>query len=201
MPNFYKQLHSSFESLAWSWSGRSLPPGEPVGVLVPWTGAQCAWVPSSSFPNYSPTPVPPWWRKQSGKWGFLVVDTLCHIRHLKDPWESAFSWLVSPTPPRALKDLPPIPFLTIPPSRCGTCPFTWGSGLISKISFCLVHFGPFVNYPPCPEICFIDLLLAGRQLWVQRDLVYLTACPMLKLHQVFLAGEGFLVAGVNGLVV
>ena len=28
-------------SLAWPWSGRSLP----VGVLGPWTGAQCGWVP------------------------------------------------------------------------------------------------------------------------------------------------------------
>ena len=34
-------------SLAWPWSGRSLPQGEPVGVLGPWTGVQCGQAPSS----------------------------------------------------------------------------------------------------------------------------------------------------------
>ena len=42
----------------------------------------------------------------------------------------------------------PFPSLQSPPSRCGSCPFTLGSGLISKIYFCLVHFRPFVNHPP-----------------------------------------------------
>ena len=84
---------------------------------------------------------------------------------------------MSPTPPRALQDLPPIPFLTIPPSRCNSCPFTLVSGIISKISFCLFHFGPFVNFPSGPEIYFVNLPLAGTQQWVQRDLVSLTACP------------------------
>ena len=95
----------------------------------------------------------------------------------------------------------PSPFLPSPPSRCGSCPFTLHSGLISKISFCLVNFGCFVNHPPDPEIHFINLSLAGTQQWVQRDLVSLTPCPMLELHQVSLAREEFLVAGVNGLVV
>ena len=95
----------------------------------------------------------------------------------------------------------PFSFLPSPPSKFGSCPFTLYSGIMSKISFCLVHFGHFVNHPPGPEINFVNLSLAGTQQWVQRDLVSLTACPMLELHQVFLAGEGFLVAGVNGLVV
>ena len=34
MPHVYKELHSSFVSLVWFWSGRSLPPGEPVGVAI-----------------------------------------------------------------------------------------------------------------------------------------------------------------------
>ena len=100
---------------------------------------------------------------ESRKWRFLVVDTLCHIRCLKDPWESAFSWLVSPMPLGLSRICLPFPSLPSPPSRCGTCPFTRCSGLISKISFCLVQFGSFVNYPPCPEIYFVDLSLAGRQ--------------------------------------
>ena len=43
----YKWLQSSFVSLSWPWSGRSLLQGEPVGVLGPWTGVQCDWAPSS----------------------------------------------------------------------------------------------------------------------------------------------------------
>ena len=46
-----KGLQSSYVSLAWPCSGRSLPQGEPVGVLGPWTGAQCGWAPSSTTPN------------------------------------------------------------------------------------------------------------------------------------------------------
>ena len=53
MPNVYKGLHSSFVALAWSWSGRSFPQGEPAGVLVPWTGAECDQAPCSPFTNYS----------------------------------------------------------------------------------------------------------------------------------------------------
>ena len=52
MPTVYKGLQSSFLSLAWPWSGRSLPQGQPVGVLGPWTGAQCGWAPSSPATNY-----------------------------------------------------------------------------------------------------------------------------------------------------
>ena len=48
----YKGLQISFVSLAWPWPGRSLPQGEPVGVLGPWTWAQCGWVPSSPATNY-----------------------------------------------------------------------------------------------------------------------------------------------------
>ena len=51
----------------------------------------------------------------------------------------------------------PISFLPSPPSKCGTCPFTLYSGLISKISFCLVHFGHFDNHPPDPERYFVNL--------------------------------------------
>ena len=65
----------------------------------------------------------------------------------------------------------PFSFLPSPPSKCDTCPFTLYSGLISKISFCLVHFGHFVNHPPDPERYFVNLSLAGTQQWVQRDLV------------------------------
>ena len=45
VPNVYNSLQSSLLSLAWPWPGRSLPIGEPVGVLGPWTGAQCGWAP------------------------------------------------------------------------------------------------------------------------------------------------------------
>ena len=93
------------------------------------------------------------------------------------------------------------PFLPSPPSRCGSCPYTLHYGLISKISFCLVHFGHFVNYTPDLEIYFVNLSLADTQQWLYRDLVSLTACSMLQLHQVSLVGKGVLVAGVNGLVV
>ena len=125
---------------------------EPVGVLELWTWDQFGWVPGSPPTNYSSIPVPSWWREESWKWGLLVVDTQCHIRGLKDPWGIALLWLVSPPPPRALQDLPPIPSHTNPPSTCGSYPFTLGPALISKISFCFIHFGPFVNDPPAPEI-------------------------------------------------
>ena len=113
---------------------------------------------------------------------------------------TAHGWWV-PHPLGLSRICPPFPFLPSPPSRCGSCPFTVCSGLISKISFYLVHFGHFVNHPPHPEIYFVNLSLASTQQWVQRPLVSLTASPMLELHQVSLAGEGFLVAGVNGLAV
>ena len=48
----YKGLQSSFVSLAWPWSGRSLPKREWVGVLGPWTGVQCGWAPSSPTINF-----------------------------------------------------------------------------------------------------------------------------------------------------
>ena len=64
----------------------------------------------------------------------------------------------------------PFPFLPSPPSRCGSCPFTLHSVLISKISFSLVHFGHFVNHPPDPERYFVNLSVAATQQWVQRDL-------------------------------
>ena len=35
------------------------PPGEPVGVLGPWTGAQCGWAPSPLATQYTPTPPIP----------------------------------------------------------------------------------------------------------------------------------------------
>ena len=56
MPKVYKWLQSSFVSLAWPWWCRSLPQWEPVGVLGPWTGAQCGWVPSSPATNYLTNP-------------------------------------------------------------------------------------------------------------------------------------------------
>ena len=52
VPMVYKGQKSSFMSLAWPWSGRSLPQGEPVGVLGPWTGAQCDQTPSSPTTNF-----------------------------------------------------------------------------------------------------------------------------------------------------
>ena len=45
MSTVYKGLQSLFVSLAWPWSGRSSPLEEPVGVLGPWTGAQCGLAP------------------------------------------------------------------------------------------------------------------------------------------------------------
>ena len=42
-------------SLAWPWSGMSLPQEETVGVLGPWTGAQYGWDPSSPTTNYLTT--------------------------------------------------------------------------------------------------------------------------------------------------
>ena len=52
MPTVYNGLQSSFVSLAWPWSGRSLPQGEPVGVLGAWTGAQCDQTPCPPATNY-----------------------------------------------------------------------------------------------------------------------------------------------------
>ena len=52
MPTVYKGLQSSYVSLAWPWSDRSLPQGEPVGVLGPWTGALCGQASSSPTTNY-----------------------------------------------------------------------------------------------------------------------------------------------------
>ena len=45
VPVVYNRLAKSFMSLAWPWSGRSLPQGEPVEVLVPRTGVQYGWAP------------------------------------------------------------------------------------------------------------------------------------------------------------
>ena len=44
VPMVNNGLQCSFVSLAWPWSGKSLPRGELVGVLGPWTGAQCGQV-------------------------------------------------------------------------------------------------------------------------------------------------------------
>ena len=52
----YKELQSSFVSLAWPWSGRSLPQGEPARVLGPWTGAQCGQAPQFSCHQLSDQP-------------------------------------------------------------------------------------------------------------------------------------------------
>ena len=52
----HKGLQSSFVSLAWLWSGRSLPQGETVRVLVPWTGAQCGQHPQFSCHQISDQP-------------------------------------------------------------------------------------------------------------------------------------------------
>ena len=59
VPNVYNSLQSSFLSLSWPWSGRSLPRG-PVRVLGPWSGAQCGWAPSlPATPSASYTPTYP----------------------------------------------------------------------------------------------------------------------------------------------
>ena len=52
VPMVYEGLQSSFMSLAWPWSGRSLPTGKPVGVLRTWTGAHCGQAPSSPTTDY-----------------------------------------------------------------------------------------------------------------------------------------------------
>ena len=71
----YKWLKRSFVSLAWPWSGRSLPLGQPVGVLGPCTGTQCGQAPSSSPPTWSLT-----------GWHFVTWLVGCPI---------AASWLTS----------------------------------------------------------------------------------------------------------
>ena len=65
VPKVYNRLQSSFLSLAWPWSGRSLPQGEPVGVLGPWNGAQCGrapvhpkWIPDTPTPHTDLIDVP-----------------------------------------------------------------------------------------------------------------------------------------------
>ena len=55
MPMVYKGLQSSFVSLSWPWPGRSLPQGEPVGVLGPWTWIQCGRAPSFLPPTIWPS--------------------------------------------------------------------------------------------------------------------------------------------------
>ena len=176
-------------------------PREPVGVLAPWTGAQCGWVPSSPFTKYSLHLFLLDGRKRVGHGGswWLIHSVTSGAWKILGKVPSDGRWV--PHPLGLSRICLPFSVLPSPPSKCGSCPFTLHSGLISKISFCLVYFGHFVNHPPYPEIYFVNISLAGTQQWVQRDLVSHTACPMLKLHQVFLAGEGFLVAGVNRLVV
>ena len=56
VPMVYKGLQSSFVSLSWPWSGRSLPQGELVGVLGHWTGGQCGWAPHFPATNYVTNP-------------------------------------------------------------------------------------------------------------------------------------------------
>ena len=174
---------------SWSWSGRSLCLGNQWECWYPELGPNVVRPPVPHSPII-PLYLFPLDGGKSGKRGFLVVDTKHHIRGLKDSWESAFSWLVSPHLLGLYRICLPFPSLPSPPSTCGSCPFTLGSGLIPNFFFGLVHFGPFVNNPPGPEIYFINLSLAGSQQWVQRDLVSPTACPSLELHQVSLAGEG-----------
>ena len=48
----YNGLQSTFVSLAWLWSGRSLSLGETVRVLGPWTWAQCGQAPCPHTTNY-----------------------------------------------------------------------------------------------------------------------------------------------------
>ena len=97
---------------------------------------------------------------------------------------------MSPTPLGLSRICLTFSFLPSPPSKCGSCPFILHSGLISKISFSVVHFDHFANHPPYPERYFMNLSLAGTQQWVQRDLVSLTACPLLELHQVLPGRRG-----------
>ena len=200
MPNVYKELHSSFVSLAWFWSGRSLPPGNQWDCWPPELGPNVVGSPVLPSPNFPLHLFLLVWRKRVGHGGsWLLIHSVT-----SGAWKvlgkvPSDGWWV-PHPLGLSRIYLPFSFLPSPPFNCGTCPFTIYSGLISKISFCLVHFGHFVNHPPDPERYFVNLSLAGTQQWVQRDLVFLT-CPMLELNQVFLAGEGSLVAGVNGLVV
>ena len=52
---YHKGLQSSFVSLAWPWSGRPFPQGEPVGVMGPWTGPNVVRPPVLPPHIYSPT--------------------------------------------------------------------------------------------------------------------------------------------------
>ena len=184
VPNVYKELHSSFVSLAWSQSGRSLTPGDQWECWYPELGPSVVGSPVLPSPN-----IPlhlflldgrkrvahggSWWLMHSvtsGAWKILGKVP-------SDGW-----WV--PHPIGLSRICLPFSFLPSPSSKCGSCPFTLHSGLISKISFSLVHFGHFANHPPDPERYFINLSLAGTHQWVQRDLVSLTACPMLEFHQV-----------------
>ena len=201
MPNVYKELHSSFVSLAWSWSGRSLPPGNQWVCWYPELGPNVVRSPVLPSPNIPLHLFLLDGRKTVGHGGSCwLIHSVTSVAWKILEKVPSYDWWV-PHPLGLSRICLPFSFSPSPPSKCGSWPFTLHYGLISKISFCLVNFGHFVNHPPDPEIYFINLSLAGTQQWVQRDLVSLTACPMLELHQVFLAGEGFLVAGVNGLVV
>ena len=150
-----------------------------------WSGPQV--LPSPNIP----TPVPLWWEEESGKWGswWLTHSVTSGAWKILGKVPSHGWWVPNPLglPQGSASHSP---FLPSPPSRCGSCPFTLHSGLISKISFCLVHFGHFVNHPPDPERYYVNLSLAGTQQWVERDLASLTACPMLQLHQVLPGRRG-----------
>ena len=201
MPNVYNELLSLFVSLAWFWSVGHSPLGNQWACWSPELGSNVVGSPVLPSPNFPLHLFLLDGRKRVGHWGswWLIHSVTSGAWKVLGKVPSGGWWV--PHPWGLSRICLPFPFLPSPPSKCGTCPFTLYSGLISKISFCLVHSGHFVNHPPDPERYFVNLSLAGTQQWVQRDLAFLTACPMLELHQVFLAGEGFLVAGVNGLVI
>ena len=139
-------------ALAWPWSGRSPPK---------WNQWEC-WGPMWLGPHFSPTnfsliPVSPEWGKRVGSRGSLWFIPSVTSGALRIPKEVPYHGQCVPHPLGLPRICLPFPSLPSPHSLCGSCPFTLGSGLISKISFCLGNFGPFVNDPPGPEIYLVNI--------------------------------------------
>ena len=144
MSNVYKELHSSFVSLAWSQSGRSLPLENQWECWYPELGPNVVVSPVLPSPNIpihlflldGRTRVGhggSWWlihSVTSGAWKILGKVP-------SDGW-----WL--PHPLGLSRIYLPFSFLPSPPSKCGSCPFTLHPGLISKISFVLLTLAIFL---------------------------------------------------------
>ena len=92
MQEVYKGLQSWFLSLAWPWLGRSLPQGEPVGELGPWTWAQCGQAPV--------LPLPTMWPTQSWQIDIFALGWLAGQLQLVG-WLMGYLTKCQPDPPQA----------------------------------------------------------------------------------------------------